>query len=117
MSRKRLLSSVVAVVVAGAGAVLATGPAQAAPVYDCFYTTNTGIDLFRTPTSGTADYFVGAGQTLVDLGCSGLRTGRSYTDCRNDNRWVPVDAVAGQSGKHGFAAFGCVTGPRRVLRA
>ncbi|WBQ04482.1 hypothetical protein [Kribbella sp. CA-293567] len=116
MNTKRLLSTSVALVMAGAGTVLATGPAQAAPIYDCLYTTNTGINLFRSPTSTTADYFVGAGKTLVDLGCSGLRTGRSYTDCRNDNRWVPVDSVAGAPNKHGFAAFGCVDGPRRVLR-
>jgi hypothetical protein len=121
MKVTRLVRISTAVVAVGATAMIGVGPVQAAttattsssavPVYDCIWKADYGIYLFRTKTSTTADYFVGKGTQMTSLGCNGPDDGRSYTDCGGGNRWVHIDGA-----KHGWAALGCITYVRRVLR-
>ncbi|QNE19444.1 hypothetical protein F1D05_17910 [Kribbella qitaiheensis] len=115
MVAKRILSTLGAVLAVGGGSLLTASQAQAVPVYDCYWKTNTGITLFRSATSTTGDYFVGANVKMIDFGCNGQTTGRSYSDCGGDNRWVDIDSVANAPAKHGFAAYGCITYTGRVL--
>ncbi|TDU88812.1 hypothetical protein EV138_2361 [Kribbella voronezhensis] len=122
-----MLRTATAVLAVGAAAMLGVGPAQAATtasdsvsvsatsatvIYDCIWKTDYGIYLFRTPTSTTADYFVGKGVLITDLGCTGPVDGRHYTDCGGGSRWVHIDGT-----KHGWAALSCITFQRRVVRA
>jgi hypothetical protein len=117
----KVLRTSMAVLAVGAAAMAGVGPAQAAtttsttaatPIYDCIWKADYGIDLFRTRTSTTADYFVAKGTLMTQLGCGGQPTGRSYTDCGGGNQWVHIDGA-----KNGWAALGCISFVRRVLRA
>jgi hypothetical protein len=119
----RITKTATALLAAGAATMLAVAPAHAttgstaqatAPatvIWDCIYQTDHAIYLFRTANSTTADYFVGQGVRIVDLGCSGAKVGRHYTDCGGDNRWVHIDGA-----KHGWAALACITFVQRVVR-
>lgn len=93
----------------GTAAATTGGATQSTIVYDCVYQADFGIDLFTSPTSHTANYFVGKGTRMSANGCV-IQAGRSYTDCGGGTDWVKVAVGV----KHGWAATSCVTRLSRI---